>query len=138
MEPFVHLPAYCIIVCIECKHAVLPSHVDTHLKDENKHNATKEERERIYQEVQQIEGLIEERAELNKISFPAPSNPPIPILQKPRADGIKCQLQSENGQACQYIICHRQDIQRHCREEHGWVNKRKKGRQEKGKEVEVP
>ena len=100
MEPFVHLPEYRIIICVECKHAVLPSHVDAHLKDENKHNASKEEQERIYQEVQQIEGLIEERAELNKISFPPPSNPPISILQEPRKDGIQCQLEDKNRQAC--------------------------------------
>ena len=82
IEPFVHLLEYCIIVCVECKHVVLPSHVDAHLKDKNKYNTTKEEQEQIYQEVQQIEGLIEEQAELNKISFLPLSNLLILILQE--------------------------------------------------------
>ena len=138
MEPFVHLPKYCIIVCTTCKHAVLPSHVNAHLKDENKHNATKEERERICQEVQQIEGLIVERAELNKISFPPPSSPPIPILQEPCKDGIKCKLQDEHRQPCQYISCQIQKVQEHCRKVHRWTNKQKRGRPEKGVEIIGP
>ena len=57
MKPFVHLLEYCIIVYTICKHAVLPSHVDAHLKDKDKHNVVKEEQERIYKEISQIKGL---------------------------------------------------------------------------------
>jgi len=41
IEPFVHFLAQGVVVCSECKHAVLPSHVDAHLKDEEKHKAVK-------------------------------------------------------------------------------------------------
>ena len=99
MEPFVHLPEYRIIVCTECKHAVLPGHVDTHLKDPDKHNAGNEERERICQKMQQIE-VRTKRTEFNKISFPPPNRPPIPILQEPRKDGLKCELKDLDGQPC--------------------------------------
>jgi hypothetical protein len=46
MEPFVHFPVQGV-VCSECKHAVLPSHVDAHLKDGGKHKAVKADRERV-------------------------------------------------------------------------------------------
>jgi hypothetical protein len=76
MEPFIHFPVQGVVVCSECKHAVLPSHVDAHLKDEEKHRAVKADRERIVQEVQAIRGLKTKRAELNHSVFPPASNPP--------------------------------------------------------------
>jgi hypothetical protein len=47
MEPFIHFPAQGVVVCSEYKYAVLPSHVDTHLKDEEKYRAMKANRERV-------------------------------------------------------------------------------------------
>ena len=138
MDPFIHFPAQGVIVCSECKHAVLPSHVNAHLEDEEKHKVVKEDRERIVQEIRAIKGLKTERAELNHLVFPPVSNPPIPALQAPRRDGMKCQLQGQNQTPCQYISCQVQKIQEHCRVVHGWVNPQKKGRPEVGREVEVP
>jgi hypothetical protein len=51
MDPFIYLLEYRIVVCVECKHAVLPSNVDTHLRDENTHNMPKESRGLIVQEI---------------------------------------------------------------------------------------
>ena len=51
MFPFVHLPQYGLIVCSECQHAVLPSHVDTHLGDKKRHDMPKESRDGIIQEI---------------------------------------------------------------------------------------
>ena len=138
MDPFIHFPEQRVVVCYECKHAVLPSNVNTHLREEGKHDMSPEDRFRIIQQIQTIEGLITDKRELNKLVFPAASNPPIPILQEPRKDGRKCQLQDQNQRPCQYISCHRQMIQEHYRVEHGWVNPQKKGRPEAGREVEVP
>jgi hypothetical protein len=133
-----HLPEYRVVVCIECKHAVLPSNVDTHLRDENTHNMPKESRGLVVQEIQKIQGLITSRADLNRLVFPPAGNPPIPVLQEPRTDGRKCQLPNEAGRPCQYISCHRQMIQEHCRQVHQWENPQKKGRPETGREVQVP
>jgi hypothetical protein len=63
-------------VCSECKHAVLPSHVDAHLKDEEKHRAVKADRERVVRAIQAIWGLKTKTAELNHLVFPPASNPP--------------------------------------------------------------
>ena len=82
MDPFVHFPAQGVVVCSECKHAVLPSHIDAHLKDEGKHKAVKADRERIIQEIQAIRGLKTKRIELNYLVFPLINNLPILILQE--------------------------------------------------------
>jgi len=80
MDPFVHFPVQGVVVCSECKHAVLPSHVDTHLKDGGRHRAVKVERERVVQAIQAIMGLKTKTADLNHLVFPPVSNPPIPTL----------------------------------------------------------
>jgi len=138
MFPFVHFLAQGIVVCSECKHAVLPSHVDAHLKDAEKHKAIKADRERIIREIQAIRGLKTKRVELNHLVFPPASSPPIPTLQEPRRDGFKCQLQDNYSNPCAYIACHIQKIQEHCRQVHQWENPQKKGRPKTGKEVQVP
>jgi hypothetical protein len=75
-----YLPEYRVVVCIECKHAVLPSNINTHLRDKNMHNMPKESRGLVVQEIQKIQGLIISRADLNRlVSFPV-GNPPILVL----------------------------------------------------------
>jgi len=134
MDPFVHLPVFNVVVCTVCQHAVLPSQISHHLSGSNGHNMTKEARERISEEVSRIEGLISCRAELDKLPIPvSPTQPPIPVLGRPRTDGKRCPFAP-----CRYISCQRQAIQKHFREQHGWVNERKRGRQHAGQEVQVP
>jgi hypothetical protein len=78
MDPFVHLPAFNVVVCTVCQHAVLPSQISHHLSGSNGHNITKEARERISEEVNRIKGLISCRAELDKLPIPvSPTQPPI-------------------------------------------------------------
>ena len=81
-----------VVVCSECKHAVLPGHVYTYLKAEGKHTATKVDQERIVREIQAIRGLKAKAVELNYLVFPPASSPPIPTLRPPKEDGLKYQL----------------------------------------------
>jgi hypothetical protein len=64
MDPFVHFPSQCIVVYFQYKYAVLPSHINMHLRDEDKYNMPQEDRTHIIEQVQAIEGLITDRAEL--------------------------------------------------------------------------
>ena len=98
----------------------------------------KAERERVVQAIQAIIGLKTKTADLNHLVCPPVSNPPIPTLQQPRKDGLKCQLRDEYGNRCQYIACQVRKIQEHCRQVHQWENPQKKGRPEAGREVQVP
>ncbi|TVY12509.1 hypothetical protein LARI1_G009141 [Lachnellula arida] len=80
MHPFMHFPAQGVVVYSECKHAVLPSHIDAHLKDDRKHKAVKADRE-------PIRGLKTKRAELNHLGFPPASNPPSLYYRNPGKTG---------------------------------------------------
>ena len=125
-------------MCSECKYAVLPSHIDAHLKNEEKHRAVKADREYIVKAIQAIRGLKTKTVELNHLVFPPVSNSPIATLQQPRKDGLKCQLQDEYSNQCQYIAYQIRKIQEHCRQVHQWENPQKKGRPETGRNVQVP
>lgn len=137
MDPFVHFPSQRVVVCSQCKHAVLPSHINTHLRDEDKHNMPQEDRTRIIEQVQAIEGLITDQAELHQLVLLLASSPPIPELQPPRTNGMQCQLQDEAQRPCRFIICNEDEIRKHCRKKHGWVNKQK-GRPKAGTEQDFP
>jgi hypothetical protein len=100
MDLFVYLPEQYLVVCSKCRHAVLPSNIDTHLKDEETHNIPRDDRRRIIEQVKQIEGLIQDRSELNSLRFPAAHEPPIALLQEPRDDGMKCKLLDREGKPC--------------------------------------
>jgi hypothetical protein len=121
MNPFIHLPDYHVIICVgpRCKYAVLPIHVDSHLSNA-RHNYSKEQREQVIQEINQIEGLIQDTRGLQSFKFPKPSNPAIPEL-KPAKKGLQC-IQ------CGYICCNRIKMRDHCKNVHDWVNNQKKGR----------
>ena len=110
MHPFVHLPAFKVVACVECQYAVLPGSIDTHLREKKTHNMPKGDRVRIVQEVQNIQGLILERYELNRLVVPPPSNLAIPVLQEPKKDGIKCQFPDSQGSPCKYVSRHLQQI----------------------------
>ncbi|KAM3558156.1 hypothetical protein ARSEF4850_004745 [Beauveria asiatica] len=53
--------------------------------------------------------------------------PAIPYITAPSRDGVRCRT-------CQYITRDIRRIQRHCREQHGWVNDWKKGGNIKAKQ----
>ncbi|KAM3067126.1 hypothetical protein ACMFMG_011681 [Clarireedia jacksonii] len=127
MEPFVHFPAQGVIVCSECKYAVLPSHVETHLQDKEKHRTVNTDRERMVTAIQAIQGLKTTTAELNHL-----------IFSPARTDGLKCQLHNEYGNPCPYIACQARKIQEHCRQVHQWENPQRKGRPEVGRDRQVP
>ncbi|KAM3449795.1 hypothetical protein MY3296_006669 [Beauveria thailandica] len=83
-------------------------------------------RKKIVQHIQEITGLIQNQAQLAKYSSPA-GEPAIPYITAPSRDGVRCRT-------CQYITRDIRRIQRHYREQHGWVNDWKKGGNIKAKQ----
>lgn len=121
MEPFVKLPKYLFIICRKCQYAILPSQIDSHLKNKKKHGWDKERRDQVVREVGKVLGLILTERQLEAFVFPRVPVNAIPELKPPQNDGSKCK-------SCPYVVCHRQLIQEHCRTVHDWKNERKKGR----------
>ena len=98
MDHFTHLPAFHVVVCKKCQHAVLPNYIHTHLAAEA-HDLGKRERQRIVEEVAEIDGLIGNEAALkiNEFLFPQATSPPIAALGELK-NRLKCTV-------CQYICC---------------------------------
>jgi hypothetical protein len=120
MNPFSHLPEYHIVVCTgkECKYAMWPSHIDSHLSS-SQHNYNREQRQQVIQEIQQIPGLIQDARGLSLFKFPEPMSPAISEL-KPAKDGLQCKI-------CRYICCSRVKMRDHCKAVHQCENECKKG-----------
>jgi hypothetical protein len=122
MNPFVHLPEYHVVVCTgkECKYAVLPSHIDSHL-NRSHHNYNQVQRKQVVQEIQQVEGLIQDVGGLQSFKFPKPNNPAIPELRSAMPDGLQCR-------SCSHICRNERQMRAYCAGKHQWNNERKKGR----------
>ncbi len=110
IDLFIHFLEQRLVVCLECRHTVLPSNIDTYLKDKDTYNILTEDQKHIIKEVWKIKGLIQNKSVLNSLSFPLANNPPITALQTTRDDSMKCQLQDDQGKPCHYITCQLQKI----------------------------
>jgi hypothetical protein len=109
MNLFVYLPEYHVVVCTgkECRHAVLPIYIDSHLSSPH-YSYNTEQYKQVVQEVQQVPGLIQDRRELQWFVFPEPSSPAIPELRTVQQDGLKYRT-------CRYICCNQVKIQDYCK-----------------------
>ena len=122
MEHLIYLLAFRIVVCRECRYAVLPSHIDSHFATKP-YKLSKKERQKIEEEVSEIDGLIgnEETLRRSNFTFPPPMSMPITALGKPEENALQCR-------DCQHICCTIRGMQAHQRDEHRWKSKQRKGR----------
>ena len=130
MDQFTHLPEFQVIVCRKCKHAVLPSQIDTHFTKKPDHALDKPSRQQIFDAVFRIPNLISNEDILRERGFqyPPATAAQIPELSSPKTNGNRCKFETREGIQCPYISCQRQGIQEHCRLVHQWENPKRKGR----------
>jgi hypothetical protein len=108
---FEHLAEYSIAICKECRHGVLPSHIQSHLQ--RAHKIQQKQAEDIAQRVHSWSGLIEYASELH-----VPSKVIPPISQLPiHPDGLLCQLDVAH---CCKIFRSIDVMKKHWREVHSW------------------
>ncbi|KAM7213331.1 Protein of unknown function (DUF3505) domain containing protein, partial [Rhypophila decipiens] len=119
MEPFVKLPEYPFVICKTCRYGCVANEVAMHLRKQH-HEIKPSERSRIVKLVEEIPGIIPNKAGLSRFQFPPATTEPIPFIAAPEIDGIRCD-------ECGFVIRTIRGIQGHCREEHGWENDWKRG-----------
>ena len=119
IKPFVYLSEYRVVVCTECEYGLSAGGVRAHLAGQHP-DILDEERGSIAEEISRIPGIIRDEQELESFQFPGPATTAIPELAAPKTDGLGCK-------ACWYVSRQQQKIQEHCRSEHNWRNKRKRG-----------
>jgi hypothetical protein len=121
-----------IIVCIECRIAVVPEYAAAHLA-RNHNRTTGEERRHIQR---YVDGLGDLAREVLDVRFPDPDDPPCDEITV-RYDGLRCMGRGADGGRCGYIVSAIQKIQEHCREVHGWRNEQRRGGNMKQKRVQT-
>jgi hypothetical protein len=129
MDQFlIHLPEFYVTMCKKCQYAILPSQIDAHFapqipRGEKKatkrpHGLSNATRERIKQDVAQIEGLIPNPGALqqSEFPFPPPTVAPIPALGSPKTlmrEWVRCTFKI-GEEECRYICCSLQQMREHC------------------------
>jgi superfamily II DNA helicase RecQ len=110
-QHFGHLAEYCIAVCKECRHGVLPSHIKSHLQ--RAHKVKQKQAEEIAERVRSWPGLIEYASEIQ-----VPIQVVAPISQLPvYSDGLLCQL---DAASCSKVFRSQDVIKKHWRQVHHW------------------
>src|SRR5271165_3809528 len=132
MEYFTHLPEFQVIVCKKCQFAVLPSFIHAHFKAKSQHGLEKEERQRIFNVVAEVDGLLHNNEALRQCEFPFPPHisKPIEALGEPKKDYLQCTFETV-GEVCKYICSTARGMRSHCWEEHKWKSEDKGGQSKK-------
>ena len=119
---FAHHREYRVIICKRCKYAVNPAQAKGHIQSKHRTISTTQ--------CAQIVALIDRLSEIARspedVRYPDPVGaavPGIPVYE----NGLRC-TQVVEGQECNYTCRERSGMQKHCRQQHGWRNPRKKGR----------
>jgi hypothetical protein len=131
MDRFIHLPEFRVIICKECKYAVLPSHINAHFAGKP-YRLEVDERRRIAEEVAEVNRLItnEEVLRRSEFPFPAATSKLIEALATPKRGMLQYGLEAIHG-AYRYICGIAGQMRAYRSEEHGWKSTRKGGRPKK-------
>ena len=121
-----------LLICKDCKFALIPSRIDTHFSG-SPHRLTPTIRRQIKREVDQIEGLVIDSNDIqSKVqrfleSFNTSTFVPQLVIY---SDRLACPY-------CSYISRSRNPIISHLIEYHDWENPRKSGQRKKKSEVDL-
>jgi hypothetical protein len=122
-----------IIVCVQCRTAVVPKYAAAHLARDHS-RTTKEERRHVQR---YVDGLEDVAHSVSNVRFPGPDDPPYGGIAV-RHDGLRCSAAGEDGRRCRHVVGTMQKIQEHCREAHGWRNEQRRGGNVKRKKAQPP
>jgi K+-sensing histidine kinase KdpD len=124
--------AHRIAICKIHYYAILRSQLRSHLDSKHKEVTAKTRQKIVLAAAVYCQWATTE----DQVVFPNFESQPIlhlPVYQ----DGLMCTGTTPSNQACGYIRRTVQDIQKHCREEHRWVNKKKRGRPGQGQQPQA-
>lgn len=117
---FTRVPELRAAICGPCRTVVLPKAVPSHARKLHNEELNQKTRNWISKGAMALQAAGILAGDIADIRYPAPTDQAIPGLNGWH-DGKKCiMIDEKSGEACGHI--HRQvgDIQRHCRQAHGW------------------
>ncbi|KAG6996471.1 hypothetical protein FocnCong_v014856 [Fusarium oxysporum f. sp. conglutinans] len=116
--PFVHIVELNLVICLDCKTAILAKQVKAHLVDPlHRQHLTLKERRNISNQILEIPNILKDTDDLQHWKFPPPEAEPIPYLEPPLHNGLGCN-------SCRYIGRDLRRIREHYRQEHSDVLER--------------
>lgn len=120
---FEHLPQYRIIICQKCRFAPVPGQLERHLA--NHHLLLSPgQRQVILDKVQSLPNLAYVESD---VIYPKSRDVPVAGLPV-YYDGLRCTTRDTYDVQCRYVCRTLRGMQEHCRNEHDWVNRQKRGR----------
>ncbi|KAK4182084.1 hypothetical protein QBC35DRAFT_468354, partial [Podospora australis] len=123
---FVILPQQRIAVCRSCRNAVFPQSIRTHVNTQHRYMPAQERGQVVERALElQRQGVLS--PDIDGVRFSGPEDAAVADLPVWR-DGKKCTAPGPDGRPCGHIQRSTQGIQKHCRDVHGWVNERARGR----------
>ncbi|CZS75066.1 unnamed protein product [Fusarium graminearum] len=121
IRPYAILSIYRLLVCQVCGFASVADEVATHLRTRHR-DIQSQHRQDLVEKIKQMPDIFRSRDEIRHyLQYPTDLVQPIPYLAPPEPDGLKCR-------ACGHIVRRIQKIQKHCAENHQWINPRGRGR----------
>jgi hypothetical protein len=117
-EYFEHVAEYQIAVCKKCRHAVIPSHIRSHLR--RVHKAKLRQAEEIAEKVGDWPGVVKYASEIAVPEHAIPAIHELPVY----TDGLLCQLDPN----CRQILRSTTAIRNHWKQAHSWMPAGAKGR----------
>jgi len=118
IHPFVHLYRLNLIVCTECRYAIIGSHAKNHLATKHGEHSTTERRQ-IVEHIGALPGLIQSKSDVDRLTEFKDIAKPIKHLRL-HTDGLKCD-------ECLYVSCNDKSMKNHCAQAHGWINDQTRG-----------
>ena len=122
---FVYSERHKVVICRICKHAVASSQLRRHLQDNKIHSDTSYSSEGW----QRITGELEGKSTVSIAGLHIPSTT-VPCIDGlvVFVDGFMCNSPNSD---CRFISRRIDEIKRHCRQKHGWINPNVKNRARK-------
>ncbi|RGP58413.1 hypothetical protein FSPOR_11888 [Fusarium sporotrichioides] len=99
--PFIYLEQLRLVLCNVC-------------------SLSAREKKEIICTVSSIPGILKQQDDLLNFPFLPPETKPLPFIEAPKHDGLRCN-------DCGYVTRQTGNMQKHCREKHGWQNDWTKG-----------
>ncbi|EWY79398.1 hypothetical protein FOYG_17443 [Fusarium oxysporum NRRL 32931] len=119
--PFIYLEQLRLVVCNVCRYAVLADGIRNHLLHRrHQYSLSAAEKKEIICTVSSIPGILKQQDDLLNFPFPPPETKPLPFIEAPKHDGLRCN-------ECGYVTRQTGNMQKHCRKKHGWQNDWTKG-----------
>ena len=113
---FEYLPTHRVAICKSHQQGIVRSQLRTHL-DTKHQELVPNTRRQVVNAANQEASLQAWATNHDEVVYPRPASQPLPHLPVYN-DGVRCQ-------GCHYINRSVIRVQEHCRQEHGWVNRRR-------------